>query len=150
MKNQRFLLICLWILLLTTAVSAEQRFFEIQARKFSYSPHIVRVNRGDEVVIRLISADVTHGLYLDGYGIKTKAHPGQEGSISFVAIRTGRFTFRCSVTCGEFHPFMVGYLIVGPNIRFYLFVIIIGIIAAATLAAVFVKRRSKQSHGSGK
>jgi len=150
MKNLRFLLIYAWILLLAIAVSAEQRFFEIEAEKFSYSPNVIRINRGDEVVIRLISTDVTHGFYLDGYGVDTKAHPGQDGSVSFTANRTGRFTFRCSVTCGEFHPFMVGYLIVGPNTRFYLYVILVGIIGAATLVAIFVKKGSKESHGNGK
>ncbi len=77
---------------------AQERFFEIKAKKFSYTPNIIKVNKGDVVRIRLISEDVHHGFFLDGYGIRTSAHPGQEGSLKFVADKAGRFSFRCSVT----------------------------------------------------
>lgn len=118
---------------------AAERFFEIKAKKFSYTPNIITVNRGDTVKIRLLSEDVHHGFFLDGYGIKTSAHPGMEGSLKFIADKPGRYTFRCSVTCGEFHPYMVGYLVVGPNSRFWLFAVIvlaIGIGSSITLNRV--------------
>lgn len=102
----------------TSAKAPEEKFFEIKAKKFAYAPYVIQVNKGDLVRIRLISEDVHHGLYLDGYEIQASALPGQEGTFTFVANKTGRFTFRCSVTCGEFHPYMVGYLIVKPNWRY--------------------------------
>lgn len=128
-------------------VGAAQRIIEIKARKFFYKPHIIRVRRGDEITIRLISEDVQHGFFLDGYGVRTSAYPGQDGSVSFIADKTGRYNFRCSVTCGEFHPFMVGYLVVGPNIRFYLFIVIIGLIGLASLAIVLKSRKKGVPHG---
>ena len=119
-----------------------EKFFEIRAKKFSYTPHKIIVNKGDKVTLRLVSEDVTHGLYLDGYGLETKAHPGQDGSISFIAKKTGKFTFRCSVTCGEFHPYMVGNLIVGPNYRFYVYLLMILAIGAGSGIVIF--RKSKE------
>lgn len=119
-----------------------EKFFEIRARKFSYNPNIIKVKKGDKVKIRLVSEDVTHGLFIDGYGFQTQAHPGEDGSISFVADKTGRFIFRCSVTCGAFHPYMVGYLVVGPNQRFYLYVIATFLFGGAAVWRAFLKKKS--------
>lgn len=102
----------------SSAQGTGEKSFEIRARRYAYTPNVIIVNQGDLVRIRLISEDVSHGLYLDGYEIQTLAHPGQDGTLTFVADKTGRFTFRCAVTCGEFHPYMVGYLQVTPNSRF--------------------------------
>ena len=132
-----FIVYALWFM--AGSALAAERFFEIKAKKFSYTPNIINVKRGDTVKIRLLSEDVHHGLFVDGYGIKTSAHPGMEGSLKFVADKPGRYTFRCSVTCGEFHPYMVGYLVVGPNSRFWLFAVIvlaIGIGSSITLNRV--------------
>ena len=139
MKKTGFIVI---LLITLAAVSwGKERVIEISAKKFSYTPHIVKVDRGDEVTIRLISEDVTHGLYLDGYGNETRAHPGQDGSITFIADKTGRYNFRCSVTCGEFHPFMVGYLVVRPNSRFHLFTILVGALGLVSLAVTLIARK---------
>ena len=97
---------------------AEEKFFEIRAKKFDYTPNIIKVNKGDLVRIRLVSEDVTHGFFLDGYGLNTSAHPGQEGALEFVADKVGRFSFRCSVTCGALHPYMIGHIFVLPNSLF--------------------------------
>ena len=124
---------------------AAEKFFEIHAKKFSYTPNIIKVNRGDIVKIRLISEDVHHGFFLDGYGVRTSAHPGQEGSAKFVADKPGRYTFRCSVTCGEFHPYMVGYLVVGPNSRFWLFAAIVGILGLASIVKLISRKEAPQA-----
>ena len=120
---------------------AAERFFEIKAKKFSYTPNIIKVNKGDRVKIRLVSEDVHHGFFLDGYGVRTSAHPGQEGSLTFVADKTGRYSFRCSVTCGEFHPYMVGYMIVGPNSRFYLFGAIVLFIGLGNVLLALTRKK---------
>lgn len=130
MKSKIFLAIIICFLFISSA-SAEEKFFEIKAVKFSYTPNIIKVDSGDTVKIRLISEDVHHGFYLDGYNIGTTARPGQEGSLKFVASKTGRFSFRCSVTCGEFHPYMVGSLIVEPNSRFFAYVVLIVVLGVA-------------------
>ncbi|MAG14223.1 MAG: hypothetical protein CMN78_06475 [Spirochaetales bacterium] len=128
-------------IILCSSAWADDIFIEIRAKKFSYTPNIVKVDRGDKVTIRLISEDVTHGLFIDGHGVEIKASPGEDGSIFFVADKAGRFNFRCSITCGEFHPFMVGYLVVRPNIRFYMFSIIVVAIGLASLAAIFLTKK---------
>ena len=94
---------------------AGSRELHIAASQYDFSPGVINVNRGDQVTIELESTDVVHGLYLDGYDLEITADPGQTTSLSFIADRSGTFRFRCSVTCGPLHPFMIGKLKVGNN-----------------------------------
>lgn len=96
-------------------VAPQERTFRIEAHQFAYSPSELKVNAGDRVTIELVSSDVVHGLYVDGYGVSVEADPGQTAILSFIAERTGSFRFRCNVTCGAMHPFMIGKLTVGTN-----------------------------------
>jgi heme/copper-type cytochrome/quinol oxidase subunit 2 len=97
-------------------VPPAERTFRIEASSFEYTPAVVRVNPGDRVILELVSKDVVHGIYLDGYDLEIKAEPGQTARLSFIADKTGTFRIRCSVTCGSLHPFMIGKLVVGPNV----------------------------------
>jgi len=49
------------------------------------------------------------------YDNSAEADPGQPATLSFIADKTGSFRFRCNVTCGAMHPFMIGKLTVGTN-----------------------------------
>jgi len=117
----------------------EPRVINITAKRFEYTPNRISIKKGELVTFRLESLDVTHGLYIDGYGVKLKARPGLIGKATFQADKSGRFTFRCSETCGEFHPYMVGFLSVTPNDRFNYFIWGIGAAFAIILILVFRK-----------
>ncbi len=95
------------------------RRFRVEMRAFEYSPPVIRVEPGDQVTLQLVSLDVTHGMYVDGYGLNAIAYPGQTVTLTFVADRSGVFRLRCSVTCGALHPFMLGTLQVGANTLFW-------------------------------
>jgi heme/copper-type cytochrome/quinol oxidase subunit 2 len=112
------------------AAAPQERQLTIKASTFAFEPGTVRVNRGDRVVINLESRDVVHGLYIDGYEIRTQAEPGRPGRLAFVADRDGAFHFRCAVPCGTLHPFMIGKLVVGPNLTW------LRAVAASLLATV--------------
>jgi heme/copper-type cytochrome/quinol oxidase subunit 2 len=96
-------------------VDPQERTFRIDARQFAYSPSELTVNPGDSVTIQLVSTDVVHGLYIDGYDLSVEADPGQTATLTFFADKPGSFRFRCNVTCGAMHPFMIGKLTVGNN-----------------------------------
>ncbi len=117
------------------------RVIELKAKRYGYSPARIIVNQGDKVVLKPTSLDVTHGFLLDHYGIEAilkqqgltylkytwKDETGKIQSdwdkvkqIEFVADRPGKFTFRCTQTCGNLHPFMTGELIVRPNRPYHL------------------------------
>jgi heme/copper-type cytochrome/quinol oxidase subunit 2 len=92
-----------------------ERYFRVEASQFSYNPGVLRVNTGDRVTIDLVALDVVHGFDLEGYDVQARAIPGQTTRVSFTADQAGVFRFRCSVACGNLHPFMLGKLSVGSN-----------------------------------
>jgi cytochrome c oxidase subunit 2 len=92
-----------------------ERVFRIRADRFAYQPGTIYVNPGDQVTIELEALDVVHGLSVDGYNVETTADPGRVARVTFTADRAGSFRIRCTITCGNMHPFMIGKLKVGTN-----------------------------------
>jgi heme/copper-type cytochrome/quinol oxidase subunit 2 len=125
---------CGW-LIGRTNIKPIRRDIVVQARQYAYNPARMEVNKGDTLHIKLVSLDVIHGFYLEGYDIdaeipsnlKTfKVRKPSEGDIwkdateiVLVVNKTGKFRYRCSHTCGTMHPFMQGELIVNPNSVFH-------------------------------
>ncbi len=96
-----------------------ERVIRVEASMYGFSPSEIAVNPGDRVTVVLVATDVVHGLSLDGYDFSLTAEPGQPASKTFVADKPGAFRFRCSVPCGNLHPFIIGKLQVGQNILFF-------------------------------
>ncbi len=114
--------------------------FSLEAKKYGYTPSRIVVNKGDTVVLKPSSMDVTHGFLLDGYPVEFKTRKGvtllrydweddngrvqsdwdRVSEVEFLADKPGKFVFRCNQTCGNLHPFMTGELIVKPNTPYYL------------------------------
>jgi heme/copper-type cytochrome/quinol oxidase subunit 2 len=144
--NSRFFLLILAMAGLVVAftplpvqpITPEVRTFRIDARQFSYSPSELKVNPGDKVNIQLVSTDVVHGLYVDGYDVSIEADPGQTATLTFVADKSGSFRFRCNITCGAMHPFMIGKLTVGTNEWLYRS---IGLAFISLIALFFYSRK---------
>lgn len=103
------------------------------ADQFAFDPPVLRVNRGDRVLLTLQAADVVHGFYLDGYSIEARVEPGISQQVEFVADRAGKYRYRCSVSCGTLHPFMIGELVVGPNLTYVRAVGLTLVVLGATL-----------------
>jgi heme/copper-type cytochrome/quinol oxidase subunit 2 len=118
----------------TRASPAVERHFRIEASQSSFSPAELHVNPGDRVTIELVSQDVVHGLEIDGYGPGVTADPGQPASFSFTAGKPGVHRFRCSVTCGNLHPFVLGKLYVGPNTFIWRAAALLGLAGVAVLS----------------
>ncbi len=123
----------------------DQRTIEVKARRFEYSPSVITVKQGETVAIRLVSEDVTHGFHLDGYGTETVVPPGEVRVVGFTADKTGRFTFRCSETCGHFHPYMIGHLRVLPNTKYHAS---IALVALVGIGSVVLNRRRRGGPGA--
>jgi cytochrome c oxidase subunit 2 len=135
-----FAALALIVLLLPIPLSAGPATHEVTlvADQFAFDPPVLRVNRGDRVLLTLQAADVVHGFYLDGYGIQARMEPGISQQVEFVADRAGKYRYRCSVSCGTLHPFMIGELVVGPNLPYARAV---GLTLVALGATLFYLRR---------
>ena len=174
MSKKRALILILFSLELAVLVplgiallpkTSTTRHIDITARRFGYTPARIIVNKGDPVSLRFYSADVTHGLQLDGFTIHLIARKGvtfrrsvrhddkgqlktdwqRVSSVRFVAHRPGKFVFRCTEICGNLHPFMTGELIVRPNLPYHLFLSL----SIWVVFAVFVWARFKNTEVSG-
>ncbi len=93
--------------------------YNIQLDRFKYSTEVIRVELGDRVRLNFDSLDVEHGVYLDGYGLKKTVPEKGFTTLEFIANKPGAFRFRCTSTCGPFHPFMISKLVVEPNYLFW-------------------------------
>lgn len=125
MSNKRFftilgptalLMLITMMVPISLVVEPQTHHFTVDSRQFEYDPGRINVRQGDRVVIDFTALDVVHGFHLDGYGIDERIEPGVTRRISFTADKAGKFRYRCSVSCGPMHPFMIGELVVGPNI----------------------------------
>ncbi len=92
------------------AAPPQTRDITVDARTFAYTPASIEIHRGDTVHLTLQAMDTAHGLSIDGYDVNLQAEPGQSAHATFVADRMGKFKFRCSISCGPLHPFMIGEL----------------------------------------
>lgn len=111
--------IVVMVIPLPTIASAPQAHtIEMNARAFAFEPSTLIVQKGDVVTIHLESLDAQHGLFIDGYDVNIQAEPGKSAQVTFIADQAGKFKFRCSVTCGTLHPFMIGELTVAPDFPF--------------------------------
>ncbi len=134
-----------WVTLHAGAVplASHPRVITIHASQWRYTPGVITVNEGDPVTLRFTTDDVTHGFYLDGYGLSGAVLPDQTAEIHFVATRAGRWMFRCSTTCGPFHPYMIGWLRVQPNLALRLGWVAVGTIGLAALYVAWEEGRGR-------
>jgi plastocyanin len=122
-----------------------ERHLTLEARSFAFEPAIIQVNQGERVILELESVDVTHGVYVDGYGLEALSEPGHKARLDFVADRVGKFKYRCSMACGPLHPFMIGELIVRPNIPYWRGVALALLATVGSVAYLWHRSRTRQA-----
>ena len=78
------------------------REFKTTIKNFAYSPKDIDVNLGDSVIVDITNRDqVTHGISLPVFGVRTSVAPGATRRIEFVANKTGNPETFCSTDHGE-------------------------------------------------
>jgi len=115
----------------------------LNAAQFAFEPGRTQVRQGDRVVIELTASDVVHGFYLDGYGLERRVEPGVMQRIEFIADKAGKFRYRCSVSCGPLHPFMIGELVVAANTPYWRAIGVMLVAAAGMLVYLWQTGKDK-------
>ncbi|MDD5109788.1 MAG: cupredoxin domain-containing protein [Patescibacteria group bacterium] len=88
--------------------------FSMTAKNWEFSPNVLRVKKGNSVVISITNTEGAHGFVLPDFSIDEKLVPGQSVTVKLFAYKSGEFTFSCGVPCGSEHQNMKGTLIVEP------------------------------------
>jgi len=109
-------------------VDSDIHTVEISAKKYEFSPKVIRVKAGERVRLKVHSVDEPHGMKLSLYADDGKAKveglkfasPDSNGRVEknadqvleFIALMPGTYEFRCAKLCGMGHGKMKGKLIV--------------------------------------
>lgn len=99
-------------LLAGCAARPAPRIVELKARRFEFSPPELRLTKGEPVLLRVTSADVTHGLFQKELGIDADIAPGRTTEVTFTPTKAGRYTAICDHFCGTGHGNMRLQLVV--------------------------------------
>jgi len=78
----------------------------ITAQRFYFSPNEITVKKGEEVTLIIQSKDVSHGLVIEGLGVKTQVKKGQSAEVRFTPQTAGTFGGKCAHFCGKGHGSM--------------------------------------------
>ena len=88
------------------------------ALRSNFRPDIVRVKKGDTVVMHITNPektrDATHGFAIPEYNVQMSVDPGETVTVKFVANKPGAFSFYCTEFCSALHLEMQGWLLVEP------------------------------------
>lgn len=110
MKSRAVKILPLLALALVTSLSfarrddaASPQVIELKAKRFAFTPGAITLKKGQPVVLRLTSEDVTHGLYLKELKIKSLIEPGKVSEIAITPEQTGNFVAICNHFCGSGH-----------------------------------------------
>ena len=119
MKLRNAAVVILGIATLCGTVSAlragdSPKRIEISAGKFAYQPDTITLKKSEPVILVLRSTDVTHGLKVPEFNIKTEVKKGKDTEIQLTPEEVGHFTGKCAHFCGKGHGSMILHIDVVP------------------------------------
>ena len=105
MKKTALVTLLLCMIAISTAARAQgqPKVIEITAKRFGFSPDNVTLKKGEPVVLRLTSADVTHGFFSRDIKVDELIEPGKPLEVTVNPQKAGTFTVICHHFCGAGH-----------------------------------------------
>lgn len=85
---------------------------EMKAKRFEFTPELIRVKAGTLLQLKIQSTEGTHGFRLSDFGINVRLNENEEQIVEVYLPKAGEYSFRCSHFCGLGHLGMSGTIIV--------------------------------------
>ena len=82
------------------------RSIEIHAKRFSFSPAEITLNKGETVKLVLTSDDVTHSLVIPDLHVNALASKDHSAEVTITPEKVGDFKGKCGHFCGKGHGSM--------------------------------------------
>ena len=91
----------------------QEQVIKITAKKFEYSPNVIKIKKGVPVIFEFTSLDRVHGFTVpDLDGLRLTIEPGKANRVTVMAPKAGTYEFHCDLFCGDGHEGMTGTIIV--------------------------------------
>ena len=90
--------------------SSSKKAFTIDVSSYAFSPSTLAVKKGDIVTLTLKGVSGNHGFALPDFGVSESVQKGDTITVTFVADKSGTFSYFCNVPCGSGHTQMRGTL----------------------------------------
>ena len=81
----------------------QPKVIEITAKRFAFTPDNITLKKGEPVVLRVTTQDVTHGFFLRALKIDELIEPGKATEVRVQPDAAGRYTLICDHFCGSGH-----------------------------------------------
>jgi cytochrome c oxidase subunit 2 len=85
---------------------------KVSAKRFDYTPNVIKVKRGVPVILELTSEDVVMGFSAPDFGTRADILPGKTARVRIEPTHAGTYTFVCDIFCGTGHEDMSGTIVV--------------------------------------
>ncbi len=96
----------------TVLAQAKARVIKVSARRFTYTPNVIELKRGEPVTLELTTEDVFMGFNVPDFNVRSDIVPGKTTTLNLTPDKTGTFIFLCDVFCGDGHETMSGKFVV--------------------------------------
>ena len=79
------------------------RVVEISAKRFEFTPNVVKLKKDEPVTIHFTSTDRAHGLFIKALKIDLDADLGKPADVTITPTEAGTFAAICDHYCGSGH-----------------------------------------------
>ena len=94
------------------AAAPSETVIKVEAKRFDYTPNVIKLKRGVPVVLELTTKDVVMGFSAPDFHARADILPDKVARLRIVPDKTGTFTFVCDIFCGTGHEDMEGTVVV--------------------------------------